>query len=59
MRSNIVENKLEIFKNEQFGEIRTIEVEDKIYFCDSDVAKALGYTEPHKVVTRYCREDGG
>lgn len=54
-----MENKIEIFKNEQFGEIRTVEVEDKVYFCGSDVARALGYAEPHKAVMRHCREDGG
>lgn len=49
---------LQIFKNEEFGEIRTVEIEGKPYFCGSDVAKALGYSEPHKAVTRHCRDDG-
>lgn len=49
---------LQIFKNEEFGEVRTVEIEGKPYFCGSDVAKALGYSEPHKAVTRHCRDDG-
>lgn len=49
---------LQIFKNEEFGEIRTVEIEGKPFFCGSDVAKALGYSEPHKAVTRHCRDDG-
>lgn len=49
---------LQIFKNEEFGEVRTVEIEGKPFFCGSDVAKALGYSEPHKAVTRHCRDDG-
>lgn len=49
---------LHIFKNEEFGEVRTVEIEGKPFFCGSDVAKALGYSEPHKAVTRHCRDDG-
>lgn len=46
---------LQIFKNEEFGEIRTIEIEGKPFFCGSDVAKALGYTNPNKAVNDHCR----
>lgn len=49
---------LQIFKNEEFGEVRTVEIEGKPFFCGSDVAKALGYSEPHKAVARHCRDDG-
>ena len=48
-------NELQIFKNEEFGEIRTIEIEGKPFFCGSDVAKALGYTNPNKAVNDHCR----
>lgn len=51
-------NCLEVFKNEQFGEIRITEIDDKIYFCGSDVAKALGYVIPHKAVREHCKDDG-
>ena len=51
-------NELQIFKNEEFGEIRTVEIEGKPFFCGSDVAKSLGYSEPHKAVARHCRDDG-
>ena len=49
---------LQIFRNEEFGEVRTIEIEGKPYFAGTDVAKALGYSEPHKAVARHCRDDG-
>nr|DAT17777.1 MAG TPA: repressor domain protein [Caudoviricetes sp.] len=47
---------LQIFKNEEFGEVRTVEIEGKPYFCGSDVAKALGYTNPNKAVNDHCRD---
>lgn len=50
-----MENKLEIFKNKEFGEIRTIEEEGKVLFCGSDVAKALGYANSNKAINDHCR----
>lgn len=43
------------FKNAEFGVLRTIEVDDKILFCASDVAKALGYSNPNKAINDHCR----
>ena len=34
---------LQIFKNEELGEIRTVMIDDKPYFVGKDVAEALGY----------------
>lgn len=48
-------NELMIFNNPEFGEIRTIEEDGKVLFCGSDVARALGYNEPHKAVARHCK----
>lgn len=48
-------NELKIFKKEEFGEIRTVEIEGKPFFCGTDVAKALGYTNPNKAVNDHCR----
>lgn len=42
-----MENKMEIFKNEEFDGVRIIEEHGKYLFCGSDVAKALGYTNPN------------
>lgn len=51
------ENDLEIFKNEEFGEVRIILIDEKPYFCASDVAKALGYSKskPNNAVSMHCR----
>lgn len=45
----------EIFKNDEFGQIRTVEVEGKPYFVASDIAKALGYKRPSDAVSAHCR----
>ena len=49
-------HEIKIFENEEFGQIRTLVDEDgTILFCGSDVAKALGYGQPHKAIERHCR----
>ena len=48
-------NELKIFENHKFGEVRTIEEDGKVLFCGSDVAKALGYTNPSKALSDHCR----
>lgn len=48
-------NDLQIFKSDQFGEIRTVEEDGVVLFCGSDVAKALGYSIPSKAVNTHCR----
>lgn len=51
-------NDLQIFKNEQFGEIRAIEINNKTYLGATDSAKALGYTNPNKAINDHCKKDG-
>ena len=43
-------NELQIFKNEEFGEIRTIIKGDEVWFVGKDVATALGYSDPARAV---------
>ena len=45
----------EVFKNEEFGQVRIIVINEKPYFSASDVAKALGYSNPSKAVSDHCR----
>lgn len=45
-------NELQIFKNEQFGEIRTITKNNEIMFVAADVCKALDLSNPSKAVSR-------
>lgn len=45
-------NTIQIFINNEFGEIRTLEENGKPLFCGSDVAKALGYgNDPDSWIT--------
>ena len=46
---------LQIFKSEEFGELRMIEIESKPYFVANDVAKALGYKRPADAITTHCK----
>lgn len=46
---------LEIFKNPEFGSIRTLEHDGKVLFCGTDIAAALGYTNPRKAVRDHTR----
>lgn len=46
---------LQIFKNEQFGQVRTLAIENKPYFVGKDIAEILGYNEPHKAIARHCK----
>lgn len=48
-------NKLQIFNSEEFGEVRTIEIDGKPYFVGTDVAKALGYSNPRKAILDHCK----
>lgn len=46
---------LEIFKNEEFGEVRTVMIDDKPYFVANDIALALGYKRPADAVSAHCK----
>jgi len=48
-------NELQIFNSGEFGEIRTIEIDGKPYFVGTDVARALGYSNPRKAILDHCK----
>ena len=53
----------EIFKfqsaeEQTFSEVRTLEIDGKIYFCATDVAKVLGYVNPRDAIVRHCKPGG-
>lgn len=50
-------NNLQIFKNESFGEVRTIITDNnEILFCAKDVASSLGYSNTNKAVNDHCKK---
>lgn len=53
-------NKIEIFKNEEFGQVRTMLINNEPYFVGKDVAEILGYANPQKAIrTHVDDEDKG
>ena len=48
-------NQMEIFKNPEFGSIRTFEQDGKVLFCGKDIAKALGYQRTADAITAHCK----
>lgn len=53
-------NNLQIFSNPEFGQVRTLTIEEEPWFVGKDVAVALGYENPQKAVrTHVDGEDRG
>ena len=50
-------NKIEIFQNPEFGQVRVFIENDEPLFVGADVANLLGYKEPHKALVRHVEED--
>lgn len=46
---------LQIFKKEEFGQVRMVVIKGKPYAVGIDIAKALGYKDPNSAITRHCR----
>lgn len=45
-------NELQIYNNEEFGDIRTVTIDNEPWFVGKDVAEALGYAEPRSAVSK-------
>ena len=50
-------NELKIFKNSEFGEIRTVEIDGEPWFVGKDVAEVLGYQNGSRDINRHVDED--
>ena len=50
-------NDLQIFSNEDFGEVRTVLVDNEPMFCLADVCKALEISNPSKVAQRLDEDE--
>ena len=48
---------LQIFKNAEFGSIRSITVNGEPFFVGKDVAEILGYANPQKAVRDHVDDD--
>ena len=53
-------NELQIFKNDEFGEVRTVIIDNEPWFVGKDVAEALGYKNTRQALsTNVMSEDKG
>jgi prophage antirepressor-like protein len=53
-------NQLHIFKNSDFGEIRTLAIDNEPWFVGRDVAEILGYKNISDTLTKHVdSEDKG
>lgn len=51
-------NEMMIFSNPEFGNVRTVMIDDNPWFVGIDVAKALGYAKPNEAIrTNTNKED--
>lgn len=48
---------LEIFKNEEFGEIRTITIDGEPWFVGKDIATALGYSNTRDAIAKHVDDE--
>ena len=53
-------NNLKIFESPEFGQVRTVTIDNEVYFVGKDVADALGFTNPRDAIkTHVFEEDKG
>lgn len=50
-------NELQIFNSEEFGDIRTVTIDNEPWFVGIDVAKSLGYANPKNAVPKHVSEE--
>lgn len=50
-------NDLMIFKNEEFGEIRSVEINNEPYFIGKDIAEVLGYERADNAIRKHVDEE--
>ena len=48
---------LKIFKNNEFGEVRTLVIDNEPYFVGKDVAEVLGYSNTAKAIRDHVDEE--
>lgn len=50
-------NKMTVFENEEFGRVRTVEVEGEPWFVGKDVARALGYKKSENAIAVHIEQE--
>lgn len=57
MERSVSMNNIQVFKNDQFGSIRGIEIDNEPWLVGRDVAEILGYANPPKAVRDHVDEE--
>lgn len=50
-------NELKIFENDEFGQVRTVTIDNEPWFVGKDVAEALGYANPKNAVPKHVLDE--
>lgn len=50
-------NSIKVFENEEFGQVRTLVINDEPWFVGKDVAVSLGYSDTSDALKRHVDED--
>lgn len=50
-------NELEIFNNQEFGQIRATEINGEPYFVGKDIAEALGYSNTNDAISKHIDDE--
>lgn len=50
-------NGLKIYSNEEFGQVRAVQINNEPWFVGVDLAKALGYANPQKAIRDHIDEE--
>ena len=48
---------IQVFKNREFGEIRSIEINNEPYFIGKDIAEILGYKNTRDAINKHVDEE--
>ena len=46
-------NELQVFKNQEFGSVRTLVIDNEPWFVGKDVAEILGYSNPRDAISKH------
>ncbi len=52
-----MENKIQIFKNKEFGSVRTVDIDGVIHFVGKDIALALGYSNVRDAISKHVDDE--
>lgn len=56
MENKTNNGELAIFENENFGRIRSTEIDGEAWFVADDIATALGYADPPRAIVEHCKK---